>query len=87
MNIIISLVFCMFYANGCLLVAVQNCVAIYWAGQGAEGCFSPQGLKALNTFVGSFTPRRIGPPDRFTMCRVMTAKQHKYGKESSLICC
>lgn len=87
MNIIISLVFCMFYANGCLLVAVQNCVPIYWAGQGAEGCFSPQGLKALNTFVGSFTPRRTGPPDRFTMCRVMTAKQHKYGKEPSLICC
>jgi len=58
------------------------------AGQGAEGCFSParaEGAEHLRR--GPLHSKGSGSPDRFDICRVMTAEQHEYAKESSLIFC
>lgn len=63
-------------------------VCTYWAGQGAEGCFKPgraEGIEHL--FRGPLHRKGSGPPNRFSVCRVMTAKQQEYAKGSLLIFC
>ena len=60
----------------------------YWAGQGTKGCFNPGRAEGTEHLCrGPLHRKGSGPPDRFSVCRVMTAKQHEYAKESLLIFC
>lgn len=51
MNNIISLVFCVFYANSCVLADVQKCAPI-GLGKVLRDASSQEGLKALSIFSG-----------------------------------